>query len=103
VAASKALGSRNLFKFTTHVAMLLARSFSLSALASCLTLVAAESAPLGVAVKTYNAPGRTTADTYRELRRGIAEASLAKRDGQADLKGNVSLERYWEGATLVKM
>jgi hypothetical protein len=83
--------------------MLLIRSLCLSALTSCLSVAAAEVAPLGVAVKTYNAPGRTTADTYRELRRGIAEASLAKRDGQADLKGNVSLEKYWEGATLVKM
>ena len=83
--------------------MLFTRSLCASALASCLSLVAAESAPLNVAVTTHNAPGMSTADTYRELRRGLADAQLAKREGQIDLKGNVSLEQYWEGATLMKM
>jgi len=92
-----------IFDFATGIAMLFARAFCASALASCLSLVAAKSAPLDVAVKTHNVPGMSTTDTYRELRRGLAEAKLAKRAGEADLKGTVSLEKYWEGATLLKM
>jgi hypothetical protein len=83
--------------------MLFARFLCASALASSLSLVTAKPADKGVSVKTHNAPGMSTADTYREIRRGLGEATLAKREGEADLKGNVSLEQYWEGATLVKM
>jgi hypothetical protein len=83
--------------------MLFARSFCASALAVCLSLVAANPAPMDVSVKAHNAPGMSTVDTYRELRRGLEEVTLAKREGEVDLKGNVSLERYWEGVTLLKV
>ncbi|KAF2679800.1 hypothetical protein K458DRAFT_374622 [Lentithecium fluviatile CBS 122367] len=83
--------------------MLFARSLCASALAACVSLVAADASPMDVSVKAYNAPGMSTADTYRELRRGLVEAKLAKREGEADLKRNVSLEQYWEGATLLKI
>jgi hypothetical protein len=52
-----------------------------------------------VSVRTYNAPGHTDADTHRAIRRGLAEARHQKRE---DLKGNVTFDRSWDGAVLLK-
>lgn len=52
-----------------------------------------------VQMRTYNAPGQTDADTHLAIRRGLAEARHQKRE---DLKGNVTLDRSWDGAVLLK-
>lgn len=52
-----------------------------------------------VSVRTYNAPGYSDADTHLAIRRGLAEARHQKRE---DLKGNVTLDRSWDGAVLLK-
>ncbi|KAL1591972.1 hypothetical protein SLS60_011564 [Paraconiothyrium brasiliense] len=52
-----------------------------------------------VSVRTYNAPGHTDADTHLAIRRGLAEARHQKRE---DLKGNVTFDRSWDGAVLLK-
>jgi len=74
--------------------------FTLAAGLFSLGDAAAGSSPLDLAVRTFNAPGQTDADTHRAIRRGLAEAKLQKRD---DLKGNVTLDRSWDGAVLLKM
>lgn len=52
-----------------------------------------------VSVRTYNAPGHTDADTHLAIRRGLMEARHQKRE---ELKGNVTLDRSWDGAVLLK-
>ncbi|OAG11590.1 uncharacterized protein CC84DRAFT_1182523 [Paraphaeosphaeria sporulosa] len=52
-----------------------------------------------VSVRTYNAPGHTDADTHLAIRRGLAEARHQRRE---DLKGNVTFDRSWDGAVLLK-
>ncbi|KAF1972785.1 hypothetical protein BU23DRAFT_599525 [Bimuria novae-zelandiae CBS 107.79] len=53
-----------------------------------------------VSVRTRNAPGYTDADTHLAIRRGLAEAKHQKRE---ELGGNVTLDRSWDGAVLLKM
>lgn len=52
-----------------------------------------------VSVRTYNAPGHTDADTHLAIRRGLMEVRHQKRE---ELKGNVTLDRSWDGAVLLK-
>lgn len=52
-----------------------------------------------VSVRTYNAPGHTDADTHLAIRRGLMEARHQKRE---ELKGNVTFDRSWDGAVLLK-
>lgn len=53
-----------------------------------------------VTVRSYNAPGFSDADVHMALRRDLAEASLQPR---AELKGNATLDRSWDGAVLLKL
>lgn len=68
----------------------------------CLTFVAATLSSHDLSVRTYNAPGETVADTYRHIGRGLAAAKRDKRD-EAELKGNTTLDRSWDGAVLLKV
>lgn len=80
--------------------MLFARSLCASALVSGISLVMAGPSHMEHTVRAINAPGMSTADTYQEIRRGLAEAKLENR---AEFKGKTALDRYWEGATLLKL
>ena len=60
----------------------------------------AATAPLDASVQVRNAPGRTVEDTYRAIRRGLAVASLEKRE---EFKAELPLEKSWSGATLLSV
>ncbi|PVH95658.1 hypothetical protein DM02DRAFT_600509 [Periconia macrospinosa] len=53
-----------------------------------------------VTVRTYNAPGYSEVDTHMAIRRDLEAAKLQPR---AELKGNVRLDRSWDGAALLKL
>jgi hypothetical protein len=62
--------------------------------------VRAAATPLDSSVQIRNAPGYTVEDTLRAIRRGLAAASLDKRD---DYKAEITLEKSWRGATLLSL
>ncbi|CAI6331846.1 unnamed protein product [Periconia digitata] len=53
-----------------------------------------------ITVRTYNAPGFSEADTHEAIRRDLEAARLVPRE---ELKGNVTLDRSWDGAVLLKL
>ncbi|KAF1940360.1 hypothetical protein EJ02DRAFT_504179 [Clathrospora elynae] len=63
-----------------------------------ISLVRAAATPLDSSIQVRNAPGDTVEDTYRAIRRGLAVASLEKRQ---DFKAELPLEKSWSGATLL--
>ncbi|KAF2713462.1 hypothetical protein K504DRAFT_370326 [Pleomassaria siparia CBS 279.74] len=67
-------------------------------LASCLNIVAAGVTPLTPAIRVRNAPGASTADTYRAVGRALYEAREEK--GKVAFDANVTLDHSWNGATL---
>ncbi|KAJ4298851.1 hypothetical protein N0V90_004094 [Kalmusia sp. IMI 367209] len=71
--------------------------------ATALTLAAGLFSLVGaspdLSMRTHNAPGHTDADTHLAIRRGLAAARHQKRE---DLKGNVTFDRSWDGAVLLK-
>jgi hypothetical protein len=56
--------------------------------------------PLGSSVQVRNAPGHSVDDTYHAIKRGLALASLEKRDGY---KAQMDIARSWSGATLLSV
>jgi hypothetical protein len=60
----------------------------------------AAATPLDASIQVRNAPGRSVEDTYRAIRRGLAVASLEKRE---DYKVELPLEKSWDGATLLSV
>ncbi|KAE8827296.1 hypothetical protein PTNB85_08649 [Pyrenophora teres f. teres] len=60
----------------------------------------AATTPLDASIQVRNAPGHTVEDTYRAVRRGLAVASLEKRE---DYKAEMSIARSWSGATLLSV
>lgn len=57
-------------------------------------------APLHPLIQLYNAAGTDDSDTYLAIKRGLAAASLEKREG---FKAELPLEKSWTGATLLSM
>ncbi|KAF1829848.1 hypothetical protein BDW02DRAFT_508940 [Decorospora gaudefroyi] len=60
----------------------------------------AAATPLDTSMRVRNAPGHTTEDTYRAIRRGLAAAVLEKREIP---KAELPLARSWNGATLLSV
>ncbi|KAJ8109806.1 hypothetical protein OPT61_g7188 [Boeremia exigua] len=68
-------------------------------LVACLFL-SIRATPLAPSVQIHNAPGASTQDTYLAIRRGLAAASLEKRQSFRD---EIPLARSWDGATLLSV
>ena len=64
------------------------------------TLFVAIATPLTPSVQLRNAPGNTAQDTYLAIKRGLAIAKLEQRQSFSD---QITLERSWDGATLLSM
>ena len=56
--------------------------------------------PLRPSVQLRNAPGTDDSNTYLAMKRGLAVASLTKREA---FKAELSLEKSWNNATLLSM
>jgi hypothetical protein len=67
-------------------------------LASCLAVVAAFVTPLNPAIQIRNAPGASSADTYRAVGRALLKAR--NETGNVVLNGNATLDRSWNNAVL---
>jgi hypothetical protein len=65
---------------------------------SVLSLVAAGIAPLNNNFELRNAPGTSSSDTLRALRRSLSSAAIVKRD--TVFKNSTSLDSSWDGAVL---
>ena len=57
--------------------------------------------PLDSSVQVRNAPGHSVEDTYHAIKRGLALASLEKRDSFKAEPMNIA--RSWSGATLLSV
>lgn len=79
---------------------MLSLSYFLLAICWSLTLDLV-SAGTPIDYKVRNAPGASTADTYRAIRNALADAAVHKRD--MDLKNSTSLDTTWDDAVLLKL
>lgn len=69
--------------------------------AAAFSSVSASISPSDVLVDVRDAPGSSSADTLRALRRSLAEIKLQGRD--TVLKNSTALSKSWNGATLLSM
>ena len=73
--------------------------FSWTSLLLCVVcLTHAATTPVDASIQVRNAPSHTVQDTYHAIKRGMALASLDKRE---DYKVEISLAKSWNGATLL--
>lgn len=70
-------------------------------LLSCIAhLTHAATMPLDASIQVRNTPGDTVEDTYRAIKRGLAIASVEKRE---NYKAEMPIAKSWSGATLLSM